>query len=252
MESCRIIMRTAGCFIDFSLRASIAFLYPFADARIAVSNGAARDLVTLGGLERESIDVVYNPIPLRTPKTNFNVDWGGEGARILAVGSLTEAKNYPLLLNAFAIFAATRPARLIVLGEGPLRPTLEELGRTLGIADRVKMPGEVPDPSPYYASTQVMALTSDHEGFGNVLVEALHQGTTVVSTDCPSGPNEILDGGRFGYLVPCGDVEALTEALGKACDAPFPAQSLVARADLLSGPRIIDQYLSLLLPATSA
>jgi len=92
-----------------------------------------------------------------------------------------------------------------------------------------------------------MVMSSDHEGYGNVLVEALHHGLTIVSTDCPSGPGEILDGGRFGYLVPCGDAGALAEALGTACDAPFPARSLIARAEQLSGPGVVDHYLRLLL-----
>ncbi|HXG80631.1 MAG TPA: glycosyltransferase [Sphingomicrobium sp.] len=236
---------------DMFLRGSIAALYPRADARVAVSEGAARDLSSLGCLDRESIDVIHNPVSLGT-RLGAEPDWGGEGVRVLAVGSLKPVKNYPLLLEAFAQFAATRPARLLILGEGELRLELEQLATTLGIADRVMMPGEIGDPSPYYASAQLLVLSSDHEGYGNVLVEALHHGLTMVSTDCPSGPSEILDGGRFGYLVPCGDARALAEAIAMAADAPMPPQQLIGRARSLSGPDIIDRYLHLLLPGMAS
>lgn len=230
------------------LRASIALLYPLADARVTVSEGVAGDIARLGRLQRETITILHNPIAPRAGNDVPKADWGGEGKRVLAVGSLKPVKNYPLLLNAFARLIGSRPARLIILGEGQQRAELESLAAELGIADYVAMPGAVADPSPYYASADVMVLSSDAEGFGNVLVEAMQHGLTAVSTDCPTGPREILDGGRYGYLIPCGETEALASAMSKACDEPFPPDHLRERAEKLSGAHVIDRYQAMLLP----
>jgi glycosyltransferase involved in cell wall biosynthesis len=241
--------RQSGWLHRLFLRASIGFAYPWADVRVAVSQGVADDLAALGGIDRSAIDVVYNPLVLPSGQQGgTEPNWGGEGARILAVGTLKPVKNHELLLQAFARVASKRPARLMILGEGSNRPTLEGLADRLGIADRVSMPGSMVDLAPFYRSANVFALSSDNEGFGNVLVEAMHHGLTVVSTNCPTGPSEILDDGRFGYLTPCGDVEAFAEAIDRACDQPFPPGLLKDRAEALSGPHVIDQYLALLLP----
>ena len=165
---------------------------------MTVSEGVAGDIARRGRLQRETITILHNPIAPRAGNDVPKADWGGEGKRVLAVGSLKPVKNYPLLLNAFARLIGSRPARLIILGEGQQRAELESLAAELGIADYVAMPGAVADPSPYYASADVMVLSSDAEGFGNVLVEAMQHGLTAVSTDCPTGPREILDGGRYG------------------------------------------------------
>ena len=229
------------------LRSTIALLYPRADARVAVSDGAADDLVELGGLDRSSITVLHNPVAPPDGRPG-EVEWKGEGARILAVGTLIPVKNYSLLLSAFARLARSRPVSLVLLGDGPERGRLESLARELGISDRVTFAGATMDPAPYYARADVFVLSSNNEGFGNVLVEAMHHGLTVVSTDCPTGPREILDGGRYGYLTPCGDSDALAAAIAEACDRPFPADLLKSRAQELSGSHVIDEYLELLLP----
>jgi glycosyltransferase involved in cell wall biosynthesis len=238
-----------GRFHRLVLRASIALFYPLADARIAVSEGVAKDLAMLGGLERNSITVLNNPVALPSRHDGSReIDWGGEGLRILAVGCLIPVKNYSLLLRSFAQLTRSRPARLVILGEGQERGQLESLAAKLGIADRVTMPGATTDLSPYYASADVFVLSSHNEGFGNVLVEAMHHGLTVVSTDCPTGPREILEGGRYGYLTPSGDADGLAAAIDHACDHPFAPDVLEARAQALSGPHVIDKYLELLLP----
>ena len=145
-------------------------------------------------------------------------------------------KNHALLLRAFALLE--RPdARLMLLGNGELEPDLRRLAAELGIADRVIFAGFHPDPTPFYRTADLFVLSSDYEGFGNVIVEALACGTPVVSTDCPSGPAEILADGEFGALVPVGDAQALARAIDRrstdrtipsAC-APAPATSLPKR-----------------------
>ena len=235
------------------LRASIALLYPRAEARVAVSEGVANDLTKLGRLKRKSITVLHNPVARgQTTEGSRKMDWSGAGPRILAVGCLIPVKNYPLLFSAFAQLIRRRPASLVVVGEGQQRGQLESLATELGIADRVTLVGATTDPAPYYASADVLVLSSNSEGFGNVLVEAMHHGLTAVSTDCPTGPREILAGGRYGYLTPCNDADALAAAIDNACGNPFSPDMLRARAEELSGPHVIDKYLELLLPGFSS
>ncbi|MBE3581288.1 MAG: glycosyltransferase [Thermoanaerobacteraceae bacterium] len=197
----------------------IRWFYPWTEAVIAVSQGVADDLVKTTGLPRELIKVIYNPIitPELIEKAKQRIDhpWfkPGQPPVILSAGRLTKAKDFPTLIHAFAHVRAERPARLMILGEGEERPGLEALVRELGLEDDVSMPGFVDNPYAYMARAAIFVLSSAWEGFGNVLVEAMAVGTPVVSTDCPSGPAEILEGGKWGKLVPVGDVEKLAEAI---------------------------------------
>lgn len=203
-----------------ALRLTVRLLYPLAEARVTASAAIADDLADLSGLQRQSITVITNPIPVPDSiisNEDAEAQWEGTDARILTVGSLKPAKNHALLLAAFAELAKSRDARLIILGEGAMREELEQCARRLGIADRVRMPGFRTDPWPYYASADLFVLSSDTEGFGNVLVEAMAAGLPVVSTDC-AGPREVLDGGKYGQLVPIGDASALRAAMEKALD----------------------------------
>jgi len=232
----------------FALRGSIGMLYPLADARVAVSNGAADDLAGLGGLDRGAITVLHNPIlPPRTEGADQPVDWPGSGSRYLAVGNLIPVKDFGLLLTAFAKVRESRPAGLVILGDGDQRRELEALCASLGIADCVSMPGFVDKPWPYYRSADALVMSSRHESFGNVLVEAMHEGVTPVSVDCPTGPREILGDGRFGYLVPRDNVSALAAAMTEAVDCPFVADKLKLRAEELSGTHVLNSYFDLLL-----
>lgn len=218
-----------------AMRATMAATYRRADALTAVSAGVAADVARLAALPRERIAVIHNPIPLPGPAAA--ADWPGEGLRILSVGILKPQKNHALLLSAFAEVAAQRPARLAIVGDGPLRPALQAQAAALGIADRVRFPGFVTDPGPWYAAADVFALSSDYEGFGNVVAEALGHGLRVVSTDCPDGPAEILGGGRWGRLVPPGDAPALARAIAAATDSPAdPAAARARAADFAPGP----------------
>lgn len=146
---------------------------------------------------------------------------------IIAVGRMVKTKNYPLLLRAFARLPFTNSAaRLIILGDGPERRSLQRLAKKLGITTRLTMPGKVANPYVWMANADLFVHSSNYEGWPNVLIEAMVIGLPVVSTDCPTGPAEILHNGLFGLLVPTNDVEALTAAMAqqlrlKKTDYPF-------------------------------
>jgi PAS domain S-box-containing protein len=125
-----------------------------------------------------------------------------------------------------------------------------EVDKVVKIADDVDVPGFVPNPLAYMARAAVFVLSSTWEGFGNVLVEALACGCPVVSTDCPSGPAEVLDHGRYGRLVPVGDEAAMAEAILATLDAPPDPVLLRARARMFSVDQALDRYLGLLLGAS--
>jgi glycosyltransferase involved in cell wall biosynthesis len=135
-----------------------------------------------------------------------------------------------------------RPARLIILGEGPLRTELETLVVQLGLADAVALPGFVPDIAPFLAKADAFALTSLWEGFGNVLVQALGAGCSIVSTDCRNGPREILDDGEFGRLVPVGDHASFAQALGQVLNQPFDPAKQRERAEMFSVDKSASAY----------
>lgn len=206
----------------------IGWSYPRADAVVAVSKGVADDLVRVCDLAPESVHVLNNPIvcpevgqkraePVQHP-------WLVERTTpvLLAVGRLKPQKDYRTLLEAFALVRQSRAARLIILGEGPLRGELEEQVQRLGLADAVSLPGFCPNPYPAMAAADVYVLSSRWEGSPTVLVEALSCGIPVVSTDCPSGPRETLDEGRYGLLVSVEDPEGLAEGIVRALDGAVP------------------------------
>jgi glycosyltransferase involved in cell wall biosynthesis len=229
---------------------SIGLFYPKADARVVVSKQAGDDLARLSGIPRDSIELIYNPVAIPPAGSARNAEierlWSTNDPRILTVGSLKEQKNHKLLIRSFARLLRTKPARLMILGEGDQRGPLAELAEAEGVGDRVLMPGFAADPWPYYASADLFVLSSDYEGFGLVLVEAMRCGLPVVSTDCEAGPREILADGAYGRLVPCGDVEALAAAMLDALESPVDAKALKVRAEEISGPAASARYLELM------
>lgn len=228
---------------------SIRLLYPLADARVTVSRDVAVDLGTISGLSPKLFDVVYNPIPQRAERPTLEADarWTGKHRRILSVGTLKRQKNHELLLRAFAILHRRGPANLLILGEGELRPKLKEVADELGIAEATSMPGFALEPAPYYATADIFVLSSDYEGFANVLVEAMASGISVVSTNCRSGPREILEDGQYGRLVPVGDAEALAAALEEALKERPDRERLKARAREFRPEVAVDRYVELML-----
>lgn len=166
---------------------------------------------------------------------------------MLGVGRLDAKKDFATLIRAFARVAATHAsARLVILGEGPERGRLEALAAGLGVAARVSLPGYVADPTPWYARARVFALASRHEGLSLVILEALAHRLPVVATDCPHGPAEALAGGRFGRLVPVGDVPALAAGIGAALGEAGPAgPELAAHLAAFAPATIAAEYVDL-------
>ena len=226
--------------------------YPWADHVTGNSRGVADDLSHVTGLPRERIKVLYNPVV--TPELRekarapLNHPWFEAGQRpvVLAVGRLTQQKDFPTLIQAFAEVRQARPSRLLILGEGPDRPVLEALVKQLNLDDDVAMPGFVENPYAYMRRASLYVLPSRWEGLPTVLIEALYCGPPVIATDCPSGPREILADGRHGLLVPVGDVTALTQAIesGLAGRTPRPTAESWRPYSL---EVIVDQYINLLL-----
>jgi glycosyltransferase involved in cell wall biosynthesis len=198
--------------------------YPLADSVVCVSKGVARDLGETIGLDLAKTVVIYNPVDIDSIDANahepLDHPWFQPGAPpvVLAVGRLTEAKDFSSLIRAFALLKAQRPARLMILGEGELRGELEALIAAHGLSDDVALPGYVTNPFAYMKRSAVFVLSSRWEGFGLVLVEAMACDTPVVSTDCPSGPAEILEDGKWGTLVQIGDEYSMAEAIGSVLD----------------------------------
>ncbi len=198
----------------------VRHLYPLGDAVVAVSNGVAGELEQVYGIADELLSVAHTPVELATMAALAQEQprvWPATGPVVVAVGRLTTQKNHALLLRALALVQAQRPIAAVIVGDGPERLALEGLARTLELR-AVSFAGSDPNPYPYIARADVFALSSDFEGFGVVLVEALALGTPIVSSDCASGPREILDSGEFGLLVAPGDAEALSRAIIRILD----------------------------------
>ena len=197
--------------------------FPYADRIVAVSEGVATDLVDSLGIDAEKISVIHNPVIsdrlLASAEAPLEHPWLADkiGRVLLAVGRLTVQKDFPTLLRAVALLPSDH--RLVLLGEGELRDELSELAEHLGISERVDLPGFTANPFPSFASADVVVLSSRYEGLPTVLIEALPFTCGIVSTDCPSGPREILEHGRWGRLVPCGEPAALAAAINAEISA---------------------------------
>jgi glycosyltransferase involved in cell wall biosynthesis len=234
--------------------------YPMADVIVAVSSALADDLAQVTGLPRHLIRTIHNPVVgtdlAAKASAGISHPWldGAGPPVILGVGRLSEQKDFPTLLRAFARVRANRTARLIILGGSNKREAkssqrqseLRKLAESLGVATDVDLPGFVQNPFPYMARASVFVLSSRFEGFGNVIVEALACGSQVVSTDCLTGPSEILEGGRYGALVPIGDDAAMAAAIEQALVAPVSAALLRSRAAAFTEERSVNSYLEAL------
>ena len=232
------------------LKASIWAGYRLATSRIAVSEGVRGDMAQICRLSEDHIAVIQNPVrrltkPETTTTESINDLWGSVGKRIVTVGSLKDVKNHSVLLRAFQLLPKGS-AKLMLVGQGPNENKLRKLAEELAVSDDVIFAGFHADPAPFYETADLFVLSSDYEGFGNVIVEALSCGLPVVSTDCPSGPAEILENGRYGRLTPVGDAEALAAAMQEALAAPHDREALKRRAADFSPERAARAYLSAL------
>ena len=227
--------------------------YPFADCAVGISEGTTAELEGLPGMERNRIHTIHNPVVSadlgRKARESPHHPWLDDRRCpvILAIGRMKKVKGFSTLLRAFARLLDRRLARLIVLGEGRLRPSLRSLARELGIAEQVDFPGFQENPYAFLAKADLFVLSSRYEALPTVLIEAMACGCPVVSTDCPFGPREILEDGRLGPLVPVGDAEALAAAMARVLDGPPEPDGLRARASFFSVERAVDRYEQLLL-----
>ncbi len=227
-------------------------LYPTASAVVAVSNAIACDLSETAGIPRDSVQVIYNPVAIREilmqAQERVGTRWFDPGSPpiVIAVGSLSAHKDHRTLIEAFNVARRHKPMRLVLLGEGPERSNLQNLVNRLGIEHLVLMPGYVANPYAWIARSAVFVLSSRWEGFGMVLVEAMTCGIPPVATDCPGGPAEVLENGRYGILTPVADREAMARAIVAMIESPLDSGRLKSRASEFSSEKAIDRYLRLI------
>jgi glycosyltransferase involved in cell wall biosynthesis len=216
---------------------------------VAVSHGVADDLARTTGLPRDRVEVLANPVDFARIRAlgAASAEDGPHGhssqTRLVAVGRLVPQKDYVTLLQAVARLDPS--VTLQILGEGPERPLLERTIRELGLGDRVSMPGFVPNPYPHIRQADVLVMSSRWEGLPTVLLEALAFETRIVSTDCPSGPREILGDGVYGSLTPVSDARALADAIEAELADTSPADRTEVRAAYDAG-RAVEMFESLL------
>lgn len=224
-------------------------IYPYADGAITISEGVRKDFLNQFRMPSKRVTTIYNPtitpdFPARASKT-INHPWLREDGPpvIIGMGRLTSQKDFSTLIRAFAKLRDQQPARLMILGEGPLREELENLVHRLNLGADVDLHGFVPDPLPWLARARLFVLSSRYEGLGNVLIEALAAGIPAVATDCPSGPREILEDGRLGELVTVGDPNSLAKAMQRTLNNPPSAKEGLKSLERFKSEIVARQYL---------
>lgn len=225
--------------------------YRYASKIVAVSEDVATDLAELSGINRGKIRVVYNPvfdnkifklqdIPIKHP-------WFLDTSSpiVLGVGRLSAQKDFSSLILAIAEVNKIKPVRLLILGEGEEREKLEALVQMLALDQKVALPGYVENPFAYMKNADLFVLSSAWEGLPSVLIEAMACGTAVLSTDCPAGPREILEDGKYGNLVPVGDVHALAAGILESLANPRKPKDLIKRARHFLSSEAVNGYIAL-------
>jgi glycosyltransferase involved in cell wall biosynthesis len=262
LSKTKIIVRSASTF-SFLLKTikkrggitqkyGAMILYRLAYQIVANSKQSADDLAKTLKIPRKKIKVIYNPTV--TPdistkmKVKINHPWfnNKNSPIILAVGRLNKAKNFPLLIKTIKIIRKKIDVKLIILGEGSERNNLKNLIIKLNLEKYIDMPGFIDNPYSYMSKADVYVLSSSWEGLPNVLIETMACGTPVVSTNCPSGPSEILEGGKYGKLVPVNDPEALAEAIIETLNNPVDSSELEKRANFFSVENSVNKYLEII------
>lgn len=233
--------------------------YQQADVIVSVSEALGDDLAALTGIPRARITTIYNPVVgpevERLAAEPVSHPWFAPGLPpvILGMGRLSEQKDFPTLIRAFARVRERREARLVIFGSAKdaaktelRRGEIKALATRLGVGADVDAPGFAANPFAYMARAALFVLSSRYEGLPGVLIQAMATGCPVVSTDCPSGPMEILENGRWGPLVPVGDAAAIAGAIEQALSRPLPREALKARAREFSVERAVRRYLEVL------
>ena len=255
-----LIVRVVNTMSQYAVHSSLRWrltltlwrrLLPSADVVVANSVGVTEDLERYAPSLKCAVRTIHNPTVwpriARQAAEELDHPWFEDGLPvILSAGRLVPQKGHATALRAFAEVVKSRPARFVILGEGPERQKLVGLSHTLKIADLVDFAGFQINPFAYMARATAFVLASSHEGLPGVLIQAMACGAPLVSTDCPSGPREILEGGKWGRLVPVGNWRALANAIVDTLDAPVDRDALIARASAYDGESSVDQYMALL------
>lgn len=227
-------------------------LYQQLDGIVAVSHGIAEDVHRISGIPLSQIKVAHNPVVTKQlhQRSGQPVDhpWllQQEIPVIMGIGRLTKQKNFELLIDAFALVRANRPAKLIILGDGSRKKKLKQRAEKSGVADDVELFGFNPNPYSMLHHASLFVLSSNWEGSPNALTEALAVGCPVISTDCPSGPGEILQEGKYGPLVPMDDNKAMAGAIMEVLDNPLPREVLQSAAEKFTVENSAMEYMQAL------
>jgi glycosyltransferase involved in cell wall biosynthesis len=225
-------------------------VYRFADRIVTLTDGARSDLMKNFNVPGKTIATMLTNAVVPPATAETIACWDGEAGRdndlIVCVGRLSPEKDQATLIRALAMLPAALSWRLAVIGDGALRADLETLARDRGIADRVTFVGQVADPFPWMQRARVAVCSSIYEGLCNAIIEALACGTPVVSTNCPYGPAEILQGGRHGRLVPIGDAAAMATAIEAALLEVPDRGALMERGRDYTAARAAERFLEIL------
>jgi len=242
-------------FIFRALQAlSIAIFYRFAHHIVSVSNGVQDDLIDYG-TPKKKMSVIYNPlmpslVNSREPLNPEILKWmKGSSINLIAIGQLKKVKNFLNLIKSVDILVNQNKQRLrlVILGDGEERVILEKAIKSYNLEHSIFLPGWVDDPMPYLRLSDLLILSSDYEGFGLVIVEALSVGVNVVSTNCKTGPSEILKDGEFGFLCKVGNALSLANSVNIALENSLPKEQLISRASDFLPDKIILQYEKILI-----
>ncbi|MEP5566526.1 MAG: glycosyltransferase [Halioglobus sp.] len=225
-----------------------------ADSIVAVSKGLAAQVASTLGIARTGVHVIYNPVISEKIEDMLSEPVADDVRELFSTvtvgffGRLRPQKRVDLLLRAFAQVLEVTPAQLVIVGEGDELDSLKHLAESLDITSNVRFVEFQLNPLPLMKMCELVVLSSQFEGLGNVLIEAMSTGTQVISTDCPHGPSEILEGGRFGQLVPVGQVRPLADAIVSSLEKNFWVDKgvLEERADGYSTENAAQKYLALM------
>ena len=240
IEHCNLSeqFKSRSLFFRVAQKISIVIFYRFAHVIVGVSDGVKQDLVSKG-LREHNIKVIYNPVitqPIESLDQSNQATklWKlSDKKKLIAVGRFKAQKNFINLIDAiyFAKKNLGLDVSLLILGDGEERNKISSRIIELGLEGNIFLGGWVSDPLPYYDLSDLFILPSNYEGFGVVIVEAMSRGLNIVSTDCKSGPSEILQQGELGFLCHVNDPEALGYAIKNALDSPIKKELLIKRSE---------------------
>jgi len=227
---------------------TVSLLYKMANSVVAVSEGVKLDIIKSSiGLSNKIIKI-YNPVaPPSFDDFEIKKNQTSDSIVIISVGRLDPQKNPKLLIKAFARVAQNNNnVKLLIIGDGILRKDLEKLCEDLKISDRVRFAGFVLNPYHYLKKSDIFILTSDYEGLPTVIIEALYCGLPIISTDCPSGPRELLENGKYGLLVELNNLDQLVNAIELQLSMQKSDKSKIYAMENFSPEIIVDKFIKLL------